>query len=125
MTGADGNASATFTLPDSLTTWRATSLALTKSTQVGQETREVKTNKPIMVRPQVPRYFVQGDKATVSAIVTNNTSESQQITVKLGVSGLQFLGIYDQLTSMDYKPEKPSPDPIRSFTTTSRSGSRQ
>ncbi|MCE5228866.1 hypothetical protein LLG95_04625 [bacterium] len=89
VTDRSGTARATFTMPDSLTTWRATSLALTQSTQIGQETREVKTNKPIMVRPQVPRFFVQGDKATLSAIITNNTSETQKVRVRLETKGLR------------------------------------
>ncbi|MEN6627372.1 MAG: alpha-2-macroglobulin family protein [Candidatus Sumerlaeia bacterium] len=90
VTDQDGNASASFTMPDSLTSWRAASVAITKTTQVGQATHEVKTNKPIMVRPQAPRFFVQGDTVTLSAIVTNNTSATQMVQVRIDTRGLNL-----------------------------------
>lgn len=90
-TGVDGRATAEITWPDSLTTWRATARAADRATRVGQVTHEVRTNKPIMVRPQGPRFFTEGDEAVISAVVTNNTSEAQTLVVDLEATNLDLL----------------------------------
>jgi hypothetical protein len=121
-TDADGRATAQVTWPDSLTTWKAVARAADRDTRVGQVTHEVRTNKPIMVRPQGPRFFVEGDKATLSAVVTNNTSQSQVVTVKLDVAGMVVPEYFDQLTSVDYRPEEPSAEPVRAYQRSIRVG---
>jgi hypothetical protein len=90
-TDARGRATAEVTFPDSLTSWKMSALACDRSTRVGQVREEVKTNKPIMVRPQGPRFFIEGDEVVLSAIVNNNTSESQMVDVGLDPKGLSFL----------------------------------
>ncbi|HOR26519.1 MAG TPA: alpha-2-macroglobulin family protein [Candidatus Sumerlaeota bacterium] len=115
VTGADGAASATLTMPDSLTTWNVTSKALDRETRVGEQRTTVVTNKPIMIRPQAPRYFVEGDEATVSAIINNNTTDSQQIKVSASVTGLTLSQVVDQLTPVDYRPADPSTEPVRAY----------
>lgn len=88
VTDGDGFARTTVTWPDSLTTWKAVARAADRETRVGQVTHEVKTNKPIMIRPQLPRFFVEGDEATISAVINNNTTDTQTVQVVLEMSGL-------------------------------------
>lgn len=97
-TDADGNATVTVEFPDSLTTWRATARAITKSTQVAQQVANVVTSKDLIVRLQAPRFFTQLDESTISVVVTNKTSERQQVAVGLSVEGLQLVGGNEAVT---------------------------
>ncbi|NUQ01125.1 MAG: hypothetical protein HUU35_14850, partial [Armatimonadetes bacterium] len=91
-TGPDGVVMVGLQLPDSLTTWRATARALTKETQVGQQVEKVVTTKDLIVRLQAPRFFTQLDESTVSMIVTNKTSNQQQVALNLQAEGLKLVG---------------------------------
>lgn len=88
VTGADGKAKIAVKFPDSLTTWRATARAVTKGTAVGNVTHETRTKKNIIVRLQAPRFFVERDRATISANVHNYTEKEQKVKVSLEAKGL-------------------------------------
>ncbi|MEP7286794.1 MAG: Ig-like domain-containing protein [Chloroflexota bacterium] len=98
ITDSSGNASITVTLPDQLTTWvldaRAYTLPMgpTKTTLVGQTTHSLVSTKPLLVRPEVPRFYVVGDTSTLSAIVNNNTDEPQQVAVTVDITGAAIKG---------------------------------
>ncbi len=91
LTGEDGEATATVTLPDNLTTWRMDARAVTLDTQVGQETADLLSTKPLLVRPQAPRFFVAGDLARLGAAVHNNTDEALIVDVSLLAEGVTLL----------------------------------
>ena len=57
-TDAGGKAQVTVRLPDNLTTWRMDARAVTQDTRVGQTIRDLVSSKPLLVRPQTPRFFV-------------------------------------------------------------------
>lgn len=92
VTGEDGTAKVTVDFPDSLTTWRATARGITKDTRVGQAKETVITKKNIIVRLEAPRFFVQRDEVTISAIAHNYTDKSQQVVVDFNIDGLKLLG---------------------------------
>ncbi|MGZ7030951.1 MAG: MG2 domain-containing protein, partial [Thermoanaerobaculia bacterium] len=92
MTGPDGTATVSFALPEALTTWRATARAVTTTTQVGMGSGTTRTNMPLIVRLQAPRFFVAGDRATVSAVINNNTDAAMGVTPSLEVEGLSLQG---------------------------------
>jgi len=91
VTNKQGQASVSLTLPDNLTTWRMDARAVTLETQVGQNTVDLVSTRPLLVRPQTPRFFVIGDKATLGAGVHNNTGSDLQVEVKLEAAGLKLL----------------------------------
>ncbi|MCC7495559.1 MAG: hypothetical protein IT204_24630 [Fimbriimonadaceae bacterium] len=91
-TGADGKATVTVEVPDSLTTWRATARAITADTIVGQQVERVVSTKDLIVRLQAPRFFTQLDETTISLVVTNKTSQQQQVAVGLQIEGLELVG---------------------------------
>jgi uncharacterized protein YfaS (alpha-2-macroglobulin family) len=70
-------------LPDSLTTWRLTARAVTTDNRFGQITASLVTQKPVVVRPLLPRTLVQGDSLLLSAQVHNYTSQPQTLDVSL------------------------------------------
>lgn len=84
-TDASGKASVTLTLPDNLTSWRATVAAVTADTHVGIATSSVRSSKPLMVRLEAPPALVVGDSIALRALVTNNTGSDA--TVKVQIEG--------------------------------------
>lgn len=87
MTDASGQAHATFTFPDSLTTWRATVRAVTVNTLVGQVTQKVITRKNLLLRLELPRFLTQGDTVEVTGIVHNYLAQDVSAHVSLEVKG--------------------------------------
>ncbi|MBI5446401.1 MAG: hypothetical protein HY900_34950, partial [Deltaproteobacteria bacterium] len=75
LTGADGSASIEFTVPDSVTSWNVWLHAVTKDLRGGSLKRETKSVKELMVRPYVPRFLREGDRAELKVVV-NNASEA-------------------------------------------------
>jgi hypothetical protein len=92
VTEPDGTATVQVTFPDSLTTWKATARAASRSSQFGQGEAEARTRKPLIVRLQAPRFFVVGDRVTLSAIINNNTDGPVTVTPLLEATGLAVTG---------------------------------
>jgi hypothetical protein len=92
VTDAGGKAQATFSFPDSLTTWRATARAVTRDTLVGQITSKVITRKNLILRLETPRFLTQGDNAIVTAIVHNYLAQAKSAQVSLQVEGVELAG---------------------------------
>jgi hypothetical protein len=90
QTDADGRAHVEIPLPDNLTTWRLSAKAITADTLVGQESVDIVTTKPLLVRPLTPRFFVVGDKVQLGATVHNNTDAALQVDVVLAAQGLSL-----------------------------------
>ncbi len=88
-TNAAGEARVSFTMPDNLTTWRATARACTANTLVGQTTSTVVSSKDLIVRLDTPRFLRQKDSSIISATVHNYLPKAQQIAVRLDISGLE------------------------------------
>jgi alpha-2-macroglobulin len=89
VTDANGEATFSVTLPDNLTTWRLDARAVTRGddgdTLVGQETLDLISTKPLLIRPVTPRFFVTGDQAVVAAVVNNNTDQELTVNVDLEI----------------------------------------
>jgi hypothetical protein len=92
VTGPDGTARVTLQFPEALTTWRATARAVTTATQVGMGSTTARTNLPLLVRLQGPRFFVTGDRVTISAVMNNNTGQAMRVTPSIDAKGLTLQG---------------------------------
>lgn len=79
-TDDNGEVEFSFTVPNVNTTWHLNAFAFTKSLLSTSLTRTFVANKPIMVTPNLPRFLRSGDKADVSALVVNNSDETQIVT---------------------------------------------
>jgi alpha-2-macroglobulin len=90
-TDAAGHARAKVDFPDSLTTWRATARGVTPETKVGGATLKTIVRKNVIVRLAVPRFFVQGDEAVISALVHNYLTTAKTARVSLDVKGLNVI----------------------------------
>ncbi len=88
-TDENGRAQVTITLPDNLTTWRATVYACSDDTAIGAaQTRSIST-KPFFVRLETPRFLTQGDETRFLSIVHNETGADQEINVRFSATGLE------------------------------------
>jgi uncharacterized protein YfaS (alpha-2-macroglobulin family) len=97
VTDENGRAQFRVTLPENLTTWQAEARAVTPDSRVGQATGEVLSTKPLFIQMQTPRFFVNGDQATVSAIVHNHAEEDLTVQVALDAKGVQLLSPVEQI----------------------------
>ena len=95
-TDSSGKAQVSFVMPDNLTTWRATARGITAQTLVGSATRDVTATMPLLVRLTLPRFYVQGDQATVSAIVHNYTGTERDIRAHIETTGADLDGGTDR-----------------------------
>ncbi len=75
ITDENGEILISFTMPESLTRWNFMGFAHTKDLKMGQITEQVVTQKELMVMPNLPRFFRENDKMTISVKI-NNVSEA-------------------------------------------------
>jgi alpha-2-macroglobulin len=87
-TDSFGIAKVTMTLPDNLTTWVADLRGITRDTKVGSAGSEIVVSKPLLIRPQTPRFFVAGDHTALRAVVHNNTPQELNVDVSLQAVGV-------------------------------------
>jgi uncharacterized protein YfaS (alpha-2-macroglobulin family) len=87
-TDESGVASASFTLPDNVTTWRVMALAMDKGPRFGWASDTFEVSKDVVARLKAPRYFVAGDVARLAAIGHNYLPEPQELTLAWEEEGL-------------------------------------
>ncbi|MFH0770557.1 MAG: Ig-like domain-containing protein [Candidatus Peregrinibacteria bacterium] len=87
VTGDDGRATVSFTLPDNLTTWQLLAIAHTKDHLFGAAEKTIIETKRVIVRPVRPRFGVIHDAVTIGAIVHNATDAEREFSVSLTGSG--------------------------------------
>ena len=89
ITDESGTAIIEVRLPDNLTTWRMDARAATIETLVGQTTIDLLSSKPLLLRPQTPRFFVVGDQAVIGTAVHNRTDQDLTAVINLDATGLE------------------------------------
>lgn len=82
-TDSNGNASFEFTMPEALTEWKLMTLAHTKDIASGYIEKTTITQKPLMVQPNAPRFFREGDKMEFSAKIVNLSDSEVTGTTQL------------------------------------------
>lgn len=90
VTDGSGDIAFSFTMPESNTTWKLQLLAQTEDLKYGYLSKEVITNKPLMVTPNLPRFLRQGDVVTISSQVSNQSGTT--------VSGRTSFELFDPST---------------------------
>jgi hypothetical protein len=96
-----GQATIEIPLPDTATTWRLSSKAVSRydvsgETLVGQSSVDVVATLPVLVRTVTPRFLTVGDSLLLGAIVHNNTGSSIEMNVVLGAEGVMLEGEAEQ-----------------------------
>ncbi len=76
-TNAEGVATATFSFPDSLSTFRFTARGITRDAKVGEVRQHAVVRKPFYTRLAVPRVVQEGNQLAIAAMIHNATTEPQ------------------------------------------------
>lgn len=101
VTDSQGVATVKVKYPDSLTGWQATARVASAGNQFGIASTTTRTKQPLIVRLEAPRFFLVGDKVTVSAVINNNTDKPMNARPELSAEGLNVSGrlVDGQLTA--------------------------
>ncbi len=92
-TDATGAATLEFTFPDSTTSWEVSAAGGDAGDRFGHfEERLARTELPLIVRPQMPRFLITGDESALSAVLTNTTGSPLMASVWLELEGLEVQG---------------------------------
>jgi len=75
VTDADGSASVTIHLPDSVTRYRITAVATDGGQRFGKGESQLVARLPLIVRPSAPRFLNYGDQLELPVVVQNQTDE--------------------------------------------------
>lgn len=88
VVGADGRAEVAFTLPDNLGAFRLMAVAAAEGNRFGRADTRIEVNKPILIRPGLPRFVSSGDVFEARAVVQAlQDTGSGEVVVALATSG--------------------------------------
>ncbi|MBN1525204.1 MAG: hypothetical protein JW904_12010 [Spirochaetales bacterium] len=119
----NGAGSFSFTAPEQLTSWKIMAIALTADAAYGMIEEEAVTKKDLMVRLDLPRFFREKDKGTITVMVHNESEkrltgsviidvreEGESIIKKINLFGPQksFSIEPHTLTSIDWPLDVPA-----------------
>jgi uncharacterized protein YfaS (alpha-2-macroglobulin family) len=86
-TDANGDARATFALPDDLTTWRVMVVSATVDGRFGNGETTFRTTKPLVANPVLPQFARPGDRFDGGLAVTNGTGAQGTLHVDAALTG--------------------------------------
>ncbi len=75
VTGRDGKASFTATLPDNITKWNAVVLAMNARLKTGTARKPLFSYKPLMAELRTPQFLVEGDRSYFAGNIRNYTAD--------------------------------------------------
>jgi uncharacterized protein YfaS (alpha-2-macroglobulin family) len=81
-TDSTGAIEFSFTMPEALTKWKFMALAHTKDAAFGSSTKEIVTQKELMVQPNAPRFLREGDRMEFSSKIVNLTDKEMTGTAE-------------------------------------------
>ncbi|MCP4135596.1 MAG: hypothetical protein GY754_31800, partial [bacterium] len=82
-TNKNGEVIISFEIPEALTKWKMMGFAHTKKLEYGFVYNELVTQKELMVVPNLPRFFREGDSMTLTSKITNLTEDKLSGKAKL------------------------------------------
>lgn len=98
-TDRKGRVSMEFTIPESLTKWRLMGFAHTKNFKYGFFQDSLVTQKELMVVPNMPRFFREGDTLTLASKIANLSFQDLSGTVQLSLFDALTLESIDNLAT--------------------------
>lgn len=89
-TDAGGNATVDIKLPDNLTRYRITAVAVDPAKRFGKTESNITARQPLMVRPSAPRFLNFGDKFELPVVVQNQTDKDMAVDVAVRASNAKL-----------------------------------
>ncbi|MCF2519485.1 alpha-2-macroglobulin [Dyadobacter sp. CY351] len=96
-TDKDGSITFSFTMPEALTRWKFQALAHTKELALGYSSKEIITQKELMVQPNPPRFLREGDQITFATKVVNLSDRSLKGKISLQLMDIESNEAIDAL----------------------------
>lgn len=93
-TGTDGIVKTTFKLPDTLTEYRLTAVALTRDTEIGIGKASLRASLPLAVQLILPRFAVEKDRLLAIGLIHNNSERERTCRVGWEVEGSNVDGAH-------------------------------
>ncbi len=92
LADAQGRAEVEFELPDNLTTYRLMAVAVSEDDRYGVSSVPLVVNRPLTIRPALPRRLRAGDRLQASALLNVLGSQRAPLKVSAQVSGATLHG---------------------------------
>jgi uncharacterized protein YfaS (alpha-2-macroglobulin family) len=106
-TDEEGSIIISFTVPESLTKWKIMGFAHTKDLKYGFINKELVTQKELMVQPNPPRFFREGDIITFSSKISNISEKD--------LTGEAKLMLFDAMTMQSIDGLLKNNTPVKSI----------
>lgn len=90
VTDADGRAVVPVKMPDNLTRYRVTAVAVDANKQFGSGESSITARMPLMVRPSAPRFLNFGDAFELPVVIQNQTDAPMQVNVAVRASNIEL-----------------------------------
>ncbi|HOX22681.1 MAG TPA: alpha-2-macroglobulin family protein, partial [Elusimicrobiales bacterium] len=105
----NGTAKISFKMPERLSSWQVSLSALTPDVKRGKASAQVQTRKDFMARLEMPRFFREGDKGMIKALIHNETDGPLNASVALqleqdGQTALPLFDVSRPQTQIEIKP---------------------
>jgi TonB-dependent SusC/RagA subfamily outer membrane receptor len=107
-TDKEGKIAFTFTMPEALTEWKLRILAHNKKVASGYLESTFRTQKDLMIVPNMPRFLREKDTVVIFAKVTNLTTESKD--------GNAMLQLFDAMTMKAMDAQMQNTNSLKPFT---------
>ncbi|KAF0982319.1 hypothetical protein FDP41_011249 [Naegleria fowleri] len=91
VTDSDGKTRVHFTLPDNLTRYRVTAVAIQGDDLFGLAEISIVAQLPLAIRPSLPRFLNFGDRAEFTCILQNQTMANLSVHIAIAYTGLELL----------------------------------
>ncbi|HEX9889686.1 MAG TPA: alpha-2-macroglobulin family protein [Nitriliruptorales bacterium] len=95
VTGGDGRATVDVTVPDNLTRYRVTAVAVHGTDRFGAVEASLVARLPLMARPSAPRFLNFGDRFGFPVVLQNQTDRDLEVDVVLQGANLAVEGAGD------------------------------
>ncbi len=82
-TNENGEIIINFEMPEALTRWKMMGLAYTKDLKIGNVTKELVTQKELMVVPNAPRFFREGDTIIFTTKIASLSNEDLSVQAEI------------------------------------------
>ncbi|MBV9243161.1 MAG: hypothetical protein JO314_14270, partial [Acidobacteria bacterium] len=89
-TDSNGHAVINIKLPDNLTRYRITAVAVDAGNKFGKSESNLTARQPLMVRPSAPRFMNFGDKVELPVVVQNQTDKDMAVDVAIRATNAQI-----------------------------------
>lgn len=91
-TDSSGRAVVDVKLPDNLTRYRITAVAVDTGKRFGKSESTITAKQPLMVRPSAPRFMNFGDKVQLPVVVQNQTDKDMAVDVAVRATNADLTG---------------------------------